>query len=246
MCFCCGVTRRSIQEQVRKAKGYHIVHWSGHGHQDLLALQSEEDQADTLSGAELVDLLQQGGGFIPELMFLSACHSGSMIPDKVFHDLTGQLLKDSPMPESKTLAEALERKGYSGTAARDLLNISRGHPLIMQRLADLAGDPALLTAALAELRQKGFRHLPELANSSNSAEERAYLEDVAIGAVDWLLQQISAESRRLLWLLTQALEDVPEPLLQQVYSGLSEHDEFLLQVRQLLANKAQLPAEHQE
>jgi len=565
--LCAGVTRRSIQEQVRKAKGYHIVHWSGHGHQDLLALQSEDDQADTLSGAELVGLLQQGGSFIPELMFLSACHSGSMIPDQVFHDLTGQLLKDSPMPESKTLAEALERKGYSGTAlellrigvkqvigmryavgdsyarrlsqdfyrcllaeghaghtalalarqalansqdchaelsavdhatpllfgadrlslnphkkrsaqhgkrypqpshpllendlkapahfigrereltrlnhhwlprgnqpvaviqglaglgktslaaesillwhrqfdlvipfqarghaksaeefyryldlyltnaskdyreacreddyrrihlpsyhddkgryekmranlidwlrshptllvidnfetclfangdcqdpewealltalsgqlsqsatrvlittrhypkplqeralwlalgtlpmneavlllwghpklrdlwhqgdsgkalARDLLNISRGHPLIMQRLADLADDPALLTAALAELRQKGYRHLPELAKSSDSPKERAYLEDVAIGAVDWLLQQISSESRRLLWLLTQALEDVPEALLQQVYSG---HDEDLLQLQQLLAIKAQLPAELQE
>ncbi|MGZ8222533.1 MAG: CHAT domain-containing protein [Methylobacter sp.] len=568
--LCSGVTRRSIQEQVRKAKGYHIVHWSGHGHQDLLALQSEDDQADTLSGAELVDLLQQGGGFIPELMFLSACHSGSMIPDQVFHDLTGQLLKDSPMPESKTLAEALERKGYSGTAlellrigvkqvigmryavgdsyarrlaqdfyrcllaeghaghtalalarqalansqdcqaelsavdhatpllfganrlslnphekrsaqhgkrypqpghpllendlkapahfigrereltrlnhhwlprgsqpvaviqglaglgktslaaesillwhrrfdqvipfqacghaksaeefyryldlyltnvskdyreacreddylkihlpnyhddqgryekmranlidwlrnhpallvidnfetclfangdcqdpewealltalsgqlsqsatrvlitsrhypkalenralwlrlgtlpmneaalllwehpklrdlwhqgdsgkalARDLLNISRGHPLIMQRLADLADDPALLTAALAELRQKGYRHLPELANSSNSAEERAYLEDVAIGAIDWLLKQISTESRRLLWLLTQALEDVPESLLQPIYSGLSKYDEALLKIQQALTNKPQLPAEHQE
>lgn len=554
---------------MRKAKGYHIVHWSGHGHHDLLALQSEDDQADTLSGAELVGLLQQGGGFIPELMFLSACHSGSMIPDRVFHDLTGQLLKDSPMPESKTLDSALARKGYSGTAlellrigvkqvigmryavgdsyarrlaqdfyrcllaeghaghtalalarqalansrdcqaelsavdhatpllfgadrlslnphkkrsaqhgkrypqpshpllendlkasahfigrereltrlnhhwlprgsqpvaviqglaglgktslaaesiqlwhrqfdlvipfqarghaksaeefyryldlyltnaskdyreacreddyrrihlpnyhddqgryekmranlidwlrnhpallvidnfetclfanrdcqdpewealltalsgqlsqsatrvlitsrhypkalenralwlalgtlpmneavlllwghpklrdlwyqgdsgkalARDLLSISRGHPLIMQRLADLADDPALLSAALAELRQKGFKHLPELVKS-DSAEERAYLEDVAIGAVDWLLKQISTESRRLLWLLTQALEEVPEALLQAIYSGLSEYDEFLLQVQQFLADKAQLPAELQE
>jgi len=567
--LCSGVTRRSIQEQVRKAKGYHIVHWSGHGHHDLLALQSEDDQADTLSGAELVELIQKGGGFIPDLMFLSACHSGSMIPDRVFYDLTGQLLKDSSRPESKTLAAALERKGYSGTAlellrigvkqvigmryavgdsyarrlaqefyrcllaeghavhvalalartalansrdcqaelsavdhatpllfgaerlslnphkkrsaqhgkrypqpshplldndlkapahfigrereltrlnhhwlprgkqpvaviqglaglgktslaaecillwhrrfdqvipvqargqaksaeqfyrhldlyltdaskayreacreddylkihlpsyhddkgryekmranlidwlrnhpillvidnfetclfangdcqdpewealltalsgqlsqsatrvlitsrhypkalenralwlalgtlpmneavlllwghpklrdlwhqgdsgkalAKDLLNISRGHPLIMQRLADLADDPALLTAALAELRQKGFKHLPELVKSE-SAEERAYLEDVAIGAVDWLLQQIDAESRRLLWLLTQALEDVPEALLQQVYSGLSEHDEALLRLRRVLTNKAQLPAEDQE
>jgi len=120
--LCCGVTRRSIQEQVRKAKGYHIVHWSGHGHHDLLALQSEDDQADTLSGGELVGLLQQGGGFIPELMFLSACHSGSMIPDQVFLDLTGQLLKHSPMPESKNLDAALERKGYSGTAL-ELLRI---------------------------------------------------------------------------------------------------------------------------
>ncbi|MDP3589062.1 MAG: tetratricopeptide repeat protein [Methylobacter sp.] len=141
----------------------------------------------------------------------------------------------------------LWHQGDSGKAlARDLLNISRGHPLIMQRLADLADDPALLTAALAELRQKGFKHLPELAKSGDGAEERAYLEDVAIGAVDWLLKQISTESRRLLRLLTQALEDVPEPLLQQVHSGLSEHDEFLLQVRQLLADKAQLPAKLQQ
>lgn len=109
----------------------------------------------------------------------------------------------------------------------------------------MADDPALLSAALAELRQKGFKHLPELVKS-DSAEERAYLEDVAIGAVDWLLKQISTESRRLLWLLTQALEEVPEALLQAIYSGLSEYDEFLLQVQQFLADKAQLPAELQE
>lgn len=568
--LCAGVTRRGIQEQVRKAKGYHIVHWSGHGHHDRLVLQTEDEQADYLSGAELVELIRQSGGFIPELIFLSACHSGSMIPDRVFRELSGQLLKDQPRPQSKTLSDALERKGYSGTALEllrigvkqvigmryavgdnyarrlaqefyrallaeghaahaalalarsalsndqenqgelsavdhatpllfgtgnlsliphrkrsdqhgkrypqpghplldndlkapahfigrereltrlnrhwlplgkpavaviqglaglgktslaaeciqlwhrrfdlvvpfqargqaksaeefyrhvdlyltnaskayrdacreddyrkihlpnyhdeqgrygkmrgnlidwlrcqpvllvidnfetclfangdcqdpewaelltalaeplsqspsrilittrhypkalqdralwlalgvlprneavlllwahpklrglwqqgdsgkalvgELLDISRGHPLIMQRLADLAGDPALLAAALAELRQKGFKHLPELSKDGDSAEERAYLEDVAIGAIDWLLQQTGAEARHLLWLLTQALEDVPEDLLQRVYSGLSDDDAFLLRVQQALTMKAQLATEHQE
>jgi len=40
--LCYGVTRASIAEQVRKAKGYHIVHWSGHGNHDSLVLQGRK------------------------------------------------------------------------------------------------------------------------------------------------------------------------------------------------------------
>ncbi len=73
--ICYGVTRASIAEQVRKAKGYHIVHWSGHGNHDSLLLQGEEK--NRISGAGLVELFQQAGGFVPKLVFLSACHSGA-------------------------------------------------------------------------------------------------------------------------------------------------------------------------
>jgi hypothetical protein len=36
--LCHGVTVDQIQEQVKAAKGYHVVHWSGHGHLDLVIL----------------------------------------------------------------------------------------------------------------------------------------------------------------------------------------------------------------
>ena len=72
-----GVTRTTIAEQVRQAKGYHIVHWSGHGFHDSLVLQGETD--NQISGAGLVELFQQAGGFIPSVVFLSACHSGAFL-----------------------------------------------------------------------------------------------------------------------------------------------------------------------
>ena len=33
-----GVTREPLQAQVREYDGYHCVHWSGHGHLNLLEL----------------------------------------------------------------------------------------------------------------------------------------------------------------------------------------------------------------
>ncbi len=568
--LCHGVTRDSIVEQVRKAKGYHIVHWSGHGNHDKLALYGEDNKPDALSGAELVDLLQQGGGFIPELVFLSACHSGSLMPSKAFQVLRDDMLKDAA-PETKSLTEVLTPKGYTGTAlellgigvkqvvgmryavgdqyarrlaayfyrcllaeghssdaalawsrgelartqshqaelfavdhatpllfgtnnvtfephakhspqlkerlpkpeqpillygdlrkpdvfigreqeltrlhlewlprktqaiaviqglaglgktalaaetihlwhtqfdivlavqakgqaltaeqfyqtldnwfiraskdyleecaedeyskiylstypygdryqrmrdnlmqrlrnervllvidnfetclfenadckdpewtallkdfaqqltntgskllittrhypavlndktlwlalgtlpldearlfcwchpklhdlwnqnqagrtlATEVLNVSRGHPLIMQRLADLADDIALLKQALSALKLKGFEHLPDLfaerVTDSERDTERRYLEDVAIGAVDWLLVRLKPDTRCLLWMLTLALEDVPHAILEEVWLNTSEEDEFLSQVQQLLSIKQELPEE---
>ncbi len=83
--ICYGVTRASIAEQVRKVQGYHIVHWSGHGNHDSLLLQGEED--NQISGAALVELFQEAGGFVPNLVFLSACHSGAFL--SADQDLTG-------------------------------------------------------------------------------------------------------------------------------------------------------------
>jgi hypothetical protein len=115
-----GVTRSSIKEQVHKAKGYHIVHWSAYGNHDKLELYGEDNQPDYLSGAELVDLLQQGGGFIPELVFLSACHSGSLMPSTAFQVLPNDRLDAAP--ETKSLAEVLTPKGYTSIGL-ELLHI---------------------------------------------------------------------------------------------------------------------------
>src|SRR5262245_7986694 len=35
---CHGVTRSLLREQVQAAGGYHVIHWSGHGHHNLLEL----------------------------------------------------------------------------------------------------------------------------------------------------------------------------------------------------------------
>jgi hypothetical protein len=100
-----------------------------------------------------------------------------------------------------------------------VLKISHGHPLIMQRLGDLAHDKQALAAALSRLETKGFHQLPELVDGSDAQQEqeRRYLEDVAIGAVDVLLERLSLEGRQLLWVVTRALEPVPHSILSWKY-----------------------------
>jgi hypothetical protein len=78
-----GVTRGRLRDQIQENNGYHIVHWSGHGHLNLLELAKQGGGSDHLSGAELLDLFTDAGGFLPRLFFLSACHSGDIlrVPD---------------------------------------------------------------------------------------------------------------------------------------------------------------------
>jgi hypothetical protein len=70
--LCHGVTRERLRKQVESANGYHVVHWSGHGHHDLLELYGEEGDADLLTGSELLALFTEAGGFLPNLIFLAA------------------------------------------------------------------------------------------------------------------------------------------------------------------------------
>ncbi len=77
-----GVTRQRLQAQITENGGYHIIHWSGHGGPDVLELSAEVDaganESPQISGAELVALLQQAGGYLPQLFYLSACDSGAV------------------------------------------------------------------------------------------------------------------------------------------------------------------------
>jgi hypothetical protein len=77
--LCHGVTRKALREKVRDASGFHVVHWSGHGHHNLLELLGDDGKPDRLSGAALVDLFAEAGGFIPQLVFLSACLSRTLV-----------------------------------------------------------------------------------------------------------------------------------------------------------------------
>jgi len=74
-----GVTRERLQAQIQENGGYHIVHWSGHRHLNLLELAKPGGAKDHLSGEALLDLFTRAGGFIPRFFFLSACHSGDIL-----------------------------------------------------------------------------------------------------------------------------------------------------------------------
>ena len=113
-----GVTRERLEAQIQGNGGYHIVHWSGHGHLNLLELAKAGGGSDRLSGQELLDLC---GGFIPRLFFLIACHSGDILRVKDWKDFLavaqGQEpgTKQAPDPATKDVP-LNEQPGYTGTA----------------------------------------------------------------------------------------------------------------------------------
>jgi hypothetical protein len=72
-----GVTRERLSDQIQRHGGYHLIHWSGHGHRNLLELADADGNPDRISGEELLELFDEAGGFLPRLVFLSACHSGA-------------------------------------------------------------------------------------------------------------------------------------------------------------------------
>ena len=116
-----GVTRERLQAQIQENGGYHIVHWSGHGHLNLLELAKPGGAKDHLSGEDLLDLFTKAGGFIPRLFFFSACHSGDILRVKDWNDFLAVAqgkepgTKDTPASETKDIALDAE-PGYTGTA----------------------------------------------------------------------------------------------------------------------------------
>ena len=116
-----GVTRERLKAQIADRGGYHIVHWSGHGHLNLLELAKPGGARDLLSGGALLDLFVAAGGFIPRLFFLSACHSGDVLRVKDWNDFLAIAQgKELDMRNAVTLqAKDIpldEQPGYTGTA----------------------------------------------------------------------------------------------------------------------------------
>lgn len=115
----------------------------------------------------------------------------------------------------------IHKKETGKALLRRLLSVTRCHPLILNRLAALAGEPAELDRALDTLEKQGYRNLPDLfAGAADQKTEWDYLEDVAAGAVDFLIQRLSPEARRLLWMVTLANEPVGEEMMAAVWDGL--------------------------
>lgn len=123
-----------------------------------------------------------------------------------------------------------------------LLNASRFHPLLMDRLARLAADVNLrqqLLQALDTLEQtKDFAQLPALfATMPGDAKELDYLNDALATSLDQLLHDASPDARRLLWMIAIANEPVKFWLLNSVWSGEDSLRQALLR-RSLLADES--------
>ncbi|MGH8591991.1 MAG: CHAT domain-containing protein, partial [Gammaproteobacteria bacterium] len=121
----------------------------------------------------------------------------------------------------------LRRMVFSGDAgekalALRLLNASRFHPLLMDRLARLAtGGPALclqLMQALTALESShDYAHLPALfVTGPGDAKELTYLNDALATSLDQLIRDADPDARRLLWVIAVANDPVSLSLLQSV------------------------------
>jgi tetratricopeptide (TPR) repeat protein len=113
-----GVTRERLAAQIQENGGYHVVHWSGHGHMNRLELCKPGGASDRLSGKELLELFTDAGGFLPRLFFLSACHSGDILRVADWNDFLAVAQGKDPgtkAAEDKDL-DLQEQPGYTGTA----------------------------------------------------------------------------------------------------------------------------------
>lgn len=118
-----GVTRERLAAQIQENGGYHVVHWSGHGHRNRLELCRPGGASDLLSGQELLDLFNDAGGFLPRLFFLSACHSGDILRVEDWNDFLAVAQGKEPGIKEANTREADSRDlaldeppGYTGTA----------------------------------------------------------------------------------------------------------------------------------
>lgn len=111
-----GVTRSRLLAKLRENGGYHIIHWSGHGQRDTLELAKSGGASDLLSGADLLRMFPEANVALPRLMFLSACHSGDILPPhnwNEFFDREGERRITALLDKDINL---VEHPGFSGTA----------------------------------------------------------------------------------------------------------------------------------
>ncbi|VFM98786.1 MAG: hypothetical protein BECKG1743D_GA0114223_107011 [Candidatus Kentron sp. G] len=134
-----------------------------------------------------------------------------------------------------------------------LLTVSRGHPLILDRLARLAADRDNLAQALERLERdklvKGLPALPDffgnLSGDGAAAareKEQRYLEETAVGAVHLLIEGLTPAARQLLWVMTLANEPVSEALLRDVWDGRSAMEKQIDLLRESRQDIEAIPA----
>jgi tetratricopeptide (TPR) repeat protein len=96
-------------------------------------------------------------------------------------------------------------------------------------------------------KREDFSKLPALfAAKSGDAKEIAYLNDALATSLDRLIADVSADARRLMWMIATANEPVALGLLAGAWSGESLENEQLREMKALLDNISMLPPQVQE
>lgn len=71
-----GATRTTLEAALKDGRGWDLIHFSGHGHKGLLALEDTDGHADRIETEDLKRLLRLAKRRL-KLLTLSACHSGA-------------------------------------------------------------------------------------------------------------------------------------------------------------------------
>jgi tetratricopeptide (TPR) repeat protein len=230
-----------------EALAYNLVEVMG-SERILLVLDNFETNLVTGAGGyacadpaweRLLEILSERLGETGSRVMMTSRHKPAVLEGKALWIPLGAL----PIAEAKLYFQnhaVLRALWYGDDAsfklAQRILSVSRGHPLILARIADLAKTyydekkhafapegRVEIEAALNKIQGEGFKSLPDLfAKVKGEAEmewEHKYLNDVAIGAVDLLIERLMPESRRLLWIVTRAGEPASEALLEEVWGS---------------------------
>lgn len=172
-----GVTRERLEAQVAEQGGYHVVHWSGHGHLNVLELAKPGGASDAITGERLLELFVDAGGFIPRLFFLSACHSGDILRVRSWGDFLAvaggdepDARRSAPPPNRDILVE--DPPGYTGTAHALLQG---GVPSVVAMRYDV-GDDYARELAVEFYRQLLAHARPKSAAAALTMARRALLD----------------------------------------------------------------------
>ena len=76
-----GVTRQRLEEVLEEAEGWDVIHVSGHGMPGELLLEKEDGAPDSVSSAELADMLDLARDRV-KLVTLSACWSAAVTAEE--------------------------------------------------------------------------------------------------------------------------------------------------------------------
>lgn len=184
-----GVTRERLLDQIQQHSGYHIVHWSGHGTLNLLELARPGGAEDSISGDELLALFNDAGGFLPRLVFLSACQSGDSLQARDWHDFFSITQGNEPKTREADV-EQLEVKTQLNVTGTAYALLNGGVPSVVAMRYAVSDDYArelavkFYRALLADIKPKDVAAAlnlarKELANNNISETSRFTICDHA-------------------------------------------------------------------
>ena len=127
----------------------------------------------------------------------------------------------------------------------ELLEICRGHPMMLETLGALAARGEYLPEVVEAFKTNIFRTLSDIFAQRLSDRERGreleFLERASVRALDLAIERLSPEARNLLWIAVQGIQPVEGDALDWVRSGKTPEDDKLARVRQLYQLAEKLP-----